>query len=317
MLLRELALALKEERVTPEEVRGVVSQTAVKPEGRGFNVSGVLYYIGAGIVFLGLVIFIGQQWENLNSALRIFLTLGSRVALFWSAILLDVSRKIDRVPAALHFIAGFLIPGGIFVTLFEMGFEGSDLGPGIIFAVLAILYVVADRLFPKVLLTAFSVLYGTIGVILVTEGLLGGEPVFDMVDFNAYRFLGIGAAYLFLGYAMRDTIRSGLTPWLYGFGTLAVMGSTLALQGFEPNQSLFWEILYPGIVFGMMFLAVHLRSRVMLFLGAIFLVGDIFKMTAEYFEDSLGWPLMLVLAGFVLIGVGYLTFYVNRRYISK
>jgi hypothetical protein len=65
-----------------------------------------------------------------------------------------------------------------------------------------------------------------------------------------------------------------------------------------------------------MFIAIHLRSRAVLIFGAAFLVGDIFKLTSEYFQDSLGWPLMLVLAGFLLIGVGYLTFYLNNKYLK-
>ncbi|MDP2598580.1 MAG: hypothetical protein Q8P49_01990 [Candidatus Liptonbacteria bacterium] len=316
-LLRELGESLAAGDISPEEVRELVAASSPRPESRGFNISGVLYYIGGGIVFLGLAIFIGQQWDNLGSAMRILFTLGAGIAFFWSAILLDISKKIDRVPAALHFIAGLLIPGGVFVTLMELGYEGSNFGPGIIFAALALLYVFADRLYPKVILPAFAILYGTFATFLLTEGVVKGMPFFDRGDFDAYRALGVGAAYLFLGHALRDTTRSSLSPWLYGFGTLAVLGSTLVLSGFEPNQSLFWEVIYPGLVFGAMFLAVYLRSRVMLFLGAIFLVADVFKLTAEYFEDSLGWPLMLMLAGFLLIGVGYLTFYVNRKYISR
>ena len=143
-----------------------------------------------------------------------------------------------------------------------------------------------------------------------------GFVSFDMTDYTAYRFVGIGASFMVLGYAFRVLFTKVITPWLYAFGALAVLGGTFALQGFKPDQSAFWEIIYPGLVFGAMFIAIFLRSRAVLIFGAAFLVGDIFKLTSEYFQDSLGWPLMLVLAGFLLIGVGYLTFYLNNKYLK-
>lgn len=42
-------------------------------------------------------------------------------------------------------------------------------------------------------------------------------------------------------------------------------------------------------------------------------MGYILKITSEYFADSLGWPLALMIAGFGMIGVGYLTVYIKRK----
>lgn len=295
----------------------VSTQNEAAPASRSFNLSGILYYIGAGIAFIGVSIFVGQHWVNLPSILRILVTLGSGFALFSAATLLESTRRLDRVPDAFHFLAGLLIPGGVFVTLDELGFHGSDFGPGIIFLLLTLAYVVAYRFYRHNLLLFFAIIYGTASFLLITEAMATGFVSFDRDDFLAYRFVGIGATYLVLGYAFRTMLAKILTPWLYGFGALLLLGGAFALQGWSPTQSIFWEIIYPGLVFGAMFLSIYLRSRIVLFLGAAFLVGDIFKLTGEYFQDSLSWPLMLVLAGFLLIGVGYTTFYLNKKYISR
>jgi hypothetical protein len=42
----------------------------------------------------------------------------------------------------------------------------------------------------------------------------------------------------------------------------------------------------------------------------------ILKITGEYFQDGLGWPLALVLAGLALIAVGYVAVYVNNKYLA-
>jgi hypothetical protein len=322
-LLHSIETAIREGIITPDDLCVFGANTTALPDphvsepSKTFNLSGILYYVGAGIAFIGVSIFVGQHWADLPSMLRILVTLGAGLALFSAATLLESTKRLDRVPDAFHFLAGLLIPGGVFVTLDELGFHGSDWGPGLIFLALTLAYVLAYRIFRHNLLLLFAIIYGTAAFFLLTEAMATGFISFDRDDYLAYRFVGVGATYLVLGYAFRAMLSKILTPWLYGFGALAVLGGAFALQGWQPTQSIFWEVIYPGLVFGAMFLSIHLRSRPVLFLGAAFLVGDIFKLTDEYFQNSLGWSLMLVLAGFLLIGVGYLTFYLNRTYMKN
>jgi hypothetical protein len=180
----------------------------------------------------------------------------------------------------------------------------------------ALLYLLAYLFYRRGVLALFGVLYGTFATLLLTSAVIGDLPVFSGDKFAAYRILGLGAAYLFLAYGMVETRLRPLAWWLYGSGTLAVLSAALWLSGWKPEQSMFWELSYPLYVFGAMFISTKLKSRAMLFFGAVFLVGYIFKITAEYFQDSLSWPLLLILAGFLLMGVGYLTFYLNKRYLK-
>jgi hypothetical protein len=78
----------------------------------------------------------------------------------------------------------------------------------------------------------------------------------------------------------------------------------------------FWELVFPGLVFGVMFLSVYLRSKAFLTFGSLYLVAYIFKITGEYFAESMGWPLVLVLTGLGLIAIGYLHFSLKRKYLS-
>ena len=236
---------------------------------------------------------------------------------FISAVLLAKGDKLDRVPDALHLLAGLLIPGGVFVTLDELGFHGSAWGPGLIFLAFTLLYVLAHIVYKRGVIVVFAVLYGTFATLLLSSAVIGNLPIVNPDKFAAYRILGIGLAYLFLGHGFTKSKLASFSWWLYGFGTLGVLSSTLWLGGWAPNQSALWEVIYPALVFGAMFISTQLKSRAMLFFGAVFLVGYIFKITSEYFKDSLSWPLLLILAGFLLIGVGYFTFYLNKKYLKN
>ena len=148
-----------------------------------------------------------------------------------------------------------------------------------------------------------------------TSLLVGSNPHFDW-EFSAYRVLCTGLVYALLGYYFTQTPQRALTGALYGFGVLFFLGAALALGDWKPNQNAFWELIFPGLVFGVMFLSVYLKSRAFLTFGSIYLMVYILKITAEYFADSLGWPLALVLTGLGLIAIGYLHFNLKKKYLS-
>jgi hypothetical protein len=89
-----------------------------------------------------------------------------------------------------------------------------------------------------------------------------------------------------------------------------ILGAGLSLGGF-------WDILYIGLVFGVILLSVYLKSRAFLIFGALFLMAYLIKITGEYFADTIGWPIALIFAGFAVIGVGFVAYYINKEYISK
>ena len=75
-------------------------------------------------------------------------------------------------------------------------------------------------------------------------------------------------------------------------------------------------LIFPVLVFGALYLSVHLKSKSFLTFGTLFLMGYILKLTSEYFSDSLGWPLALVIAGLAMIAAGYLSLYLKRKYMT-
>jgi uncharacterized membrane protein YidH (DUF202 family) len=100
----------------------------------------------------------------------------------------------------------------------------------------------------------------------------------------------IGSIYLFLAYA-------------------GVLFSALFLSGF-------WDVLYALLAVGAISLSVKMRTSIGLVVSAIGVGIYVIKISSKYFADSLGWPLALIIIGFVIIGLGYFTYYLNKKYIS-
>ncbi len=280
------------------------------------GIAEILYYIGGGIVFLGISILLWQNWSTLGFGTKVLATLGAGVAAYFVGLLFSRDEKTETVGSAFYLISALVTPIGLYVVFDNAGFDASSYGSqslisGILFGTYLLSYVV----FRKNVFTLFSILFGTWLFFSFTSFLVGGGPYFDKWKFYEYRVLVAGLAYILLGYAFSKNERAPLSGFLYSFGILWFLGSALSLGGWEPRQNVFWELIFPGLVFGTLFLSVHIKSKAFLTFGTLFLMAYILKITGEYFKSGLGWPLALVIAGLMLIAVGYMSVYLNKKYI--
>lgn len=285
---------------------------------RQSRISNILYVIGGLVVFLGICIFIGTNWGKLSDFTRILATLGSSVMLFVGGALLTRYDSFQKISDTFYFIANLTAPVGIFITMdiakIETTSAGSHACVAGILLLINLLSFLLDR--RNNVFMIFNVIFGTWFFFALTSFLIGGRPFTDW-DYINYRWLAIGLSHMLMGYAFSDTSRKVLTPALYGFGVVELLTAALCLGGWKPDQKILWELLYPGICFGVLFLSVYLRSRSFLTFGTIYLMIYILKITNEYFTSGFGWALSLIFMGFALIGVGYGAFYLNQKYIRK
>jgi hypothetical protein len=319
-LLEQIQSLAAQQLITKEEVasafdegsRGGVQAAEVHQAG----ISHLLYYIGGAVVFLGISVLIWQHWASLNSATKILSTLGSGIASYFAAVFLSREERLEVAGRAFYFIAALVMPLGLHVTFDIAGMDTGSYGAqSIISGILFTTFVLSYLANPRTVFALFNIIFGTWLFFSFTSFLVGGRPNFGW-EFSAYRVLCTGLAYALFGYYFTGTPRRSLTGALYGFGALCFLGAALALSDWKPHQNWFWELIFPGLVFGVMFLSVYLKSKAFLTFGSLYLVAYIFKITAEYFADSLGWPLVLVLTGLGLIAIGYLHFSLKRKYLS-
>ncbi len=280
------------------------------------SISHLLYYIGGAVVSLGISVLIWQHWASLNNTTKIMSTLGSGIAAYIAAVLLSQEERFEIISGAFYFISALVMPVGLNVTFHVAGVNIDSYGvqsiiPGILLVTFLLSYF-SNR---KTVFMLFNISFGTWLFFSFTSFIVGSRPVFGW-EFSAYRVLCTGLVYALFGYYFTSTVHRALTGALYGFGVFCFLGAALALGDWKPHQNWFWELIFPGLVFAVMFLSVYLKSKAFLTFGSIYLIAYIFKITGEYFAESLGWPLVLVLTGLGLISIGYLHFNLKRKYLS-
>lgn len=278
-----------------------------------FSVTKMLYVLGAAIVVIGIVIFVSQIWYDVGSFGRISVTLGLGLLVTATGSMLLKSKPEDNIGTVFHFIGGMLIPGGAIVTLYELNVDFVSLwSVAITFGVIFAFYLLLNSVHKNAILTFFAIANGTAFVYLVVEAIVDG-PFYRHEDLYAYLTMIIGTSYLLLAHAFRDGWNKKLIGILYFFGITGFLGAAFS-QVFD---SVPWQMLYFIIVIGGIVLSVYMRSRSILVMSTLFLIAHVSYITSEYFANSLGWPISLVILGFVFIGLGYTSVNINKKYIAN
>lgn len=281
------------------------------------GVAEILYYIGGAIVFLGISILLWQNWSTLGFGTKVLATLGAGIAAYFVGLLFSRDERTETAGSAFYLISALVTPIGLWVVFDNAGFDASSYGSqSLIAGIMLGTFLLSLAVFRKNVFTLFSILFGTWLFFSLTSWMVGGAPYFNDWKFYMYRVLVAGVAYILMGYAFSKNERAPLSGFLYGFGILGFLGAALALGEWKPNQNVFWELIYPGLVFGALFLSVHVKSKAFLTWGTLFLMAYILKITSEYFSTGLGWPLALVIAGLAMIGVGYMSLSIKKKYLS-
>lgn len=318
-LLEEIRQAAAASLITKEEILNQFGSGSVDAAAKHLTVSEILYYIGGGIVFLGICILSYQNWDSFSSFLRIFITLGSATACFIVGALLYRYESLHKVSQAFFLISGLLAPLGVSVAFKEGGFDLNSDGIQLaIYVIIAAIFFSALWFYRQTILLFFAIVF-TVGIFHFIINLIIGNNLL-MANYSKvweYKILTEGLVWILLGYYFLQTQFKALTGVMYGFGCVAFLGAAMALGGWDPNQNAFWELIYPLLVFGIIFCGVYVKSKSFLVFGTIFLIGYILKLTGEYFTSGLGWPLALVIAGLAIIGIGYYAVRLNNRYFAK
>jgi hypothetical protein len=324
-ILQYIRILAKQKVVTREElIEAFDSASGVKTEitfPKKFGITEILYYTGGAVIFLGIVVLLWRNWSTLGEATKILATFGSGIAAYFAGVFLGRNKSTEIIGSAFFLISALATPIGLWVIFDSAGLDAESFGSqslisGIMLGTYLLSLLVFQKKVLRVIFILFSILFGTWLFFSVTSWMVEDLSPFPAWKYYLYRALVVGMAYLLIGHAFAKGEFASLSGLLYNFGALGFLGAALGLGGWEPSQNVFWEVIYPGLVFGALFLSVYLRSKAILVWGAVFLIAYILKITAEYFATGLGWPLALVIAGLAMIGVGYLAFSIKNRYLS-
>jgi hypothetical protein len=264
----------------------------------------ILSYLGGIFILAGLAVFIGMQWDDLNSPARVIVTLGSGLALFAMAYIAQFDPRVEKAVLPLFVISAALQPFGIAVALDEFSDTKNWLNANL--AIATVMLIQQGLVFWKTRRTALlftTLVFGTFAVGIALDVLDADE---DLI------FLILGISTILISIRIDKTAHRVITPFWY------FCGSVIFFWGFfEIVEHSVVEIFFLGAACGMVYLSTYLRSRTLLFTSTIALLSFIGYFTAQHFIDSIGWPIALILLGFLMIGLSAVAFRISRKYMGE
>jgi len=279
------------------EVRGSVEPSA-SLLGR------ILGYLGGIFIFAGLSIFTALNWDVMNTAARIIITLGSGLTVFVMALVASGDERYTRVKTPLYLVAAALQPVGILVAIDEFS-SGGDWHYAVLLTAGIMVFQQAAVFWQKRDTTLlFTTLLFALWFFAVALDLLNvDEEIIALI-------LGFSTVSLCIG--LERTPNRGMNPFWYLFGSVSFLYGL-----FELVEHTYVELVFLAIACGGVVLSTWVRSRTLLFVSTVAILAYIGYFTSEHFQDSLGWPLVLIILGLVFIALSSVAMRINKRYISN
>jgi hypothetical protein len=305
--LEDIVTLARQHGLTASEVAAALgapaSPATAPPSSRARSiVVRVLGFLGGTFVFAGIGVFIAIQWAELNSASRVVVTLGSGVAAFALALLAYREERYEKAAAPLVLIASALEPLGMMVAFQEFG-SGGDwriaalITSGAMVAQLGATFQWIRRSTPLFMVLVFASLFWATTLNLLdvdgttTSLVIGGSIVLAAVGVDRTAHRDVTPPWYFVGAA----------AFLYGF--------------FDLVEHTVFELAFIAAAAAFVYASVTLRSRTLLFVATLAILAYTGWFTRQYFADSIGWPLALIVFGLSMIGLSALAFRIDRDYV--
>ncbi|MEK6745522.1 MAG: DUF2157 domain-containing protein [Pseudomonadota bacterium] len=280
-----------------------------KPEKSLEKSSGIamkIFSILGGIfIFAGISSYIGMFWGDMNSAMRVIITLGSGFVAYLIGVTFFRNSRYPSAVAPIMLVAAFMECGGLFVMINEYFNNNTNNWR------LACLIVFGLMLLQQ----GLTFLSMWIPILLFTTLWFGGSffaIAFDMLGVpERWNIIFIGLSLLLIAYGLRTTIYQRTLQLAY------LVGSILFLLGmFDVLRNTPFEILYLAITCFMIYMSVMANSTTLLVVSVLAMLSYIGYFTAENFVNSVGWPLSLIILGILFFMISAGAVRIKKKYIQ-
>ena len=288
-------------------------------------------------ILIGFIYFLlGQYWREehtrLSKVLFILGTAGLSIpflilseiyqTLSWNLVGLIVLATLSRVSFRLG-LPSVTVTTGLILTSYIT--SGTRLGPNTIFNIfgiplsfLLLILIITGTIkkhsyWPHLLVIILSITWFFYTVLFLNsvQVLLNTHMRYpEAITMILTSLISIG--YIIISYRISRNIDRypKFTSLLYFMGGLGLVTPLMFLAEYYSN---FWDII--ALIALGIFIAFGgwINKKSVIVTGGLLLAGYIFVISFRYFAENLGWPFALIIAGFLLIGAGYLYYRLASR----
>lgn len=303
--LQEIVTIAQNNKLTLADIAAALTPDMAQKEKRDSNIIGrVFNYLGGILVFAGVCIFVDMFWDGFGSVTRVLVTLGTGFAAFLFALAAMDDKKYDRATTPLLIIAALFQPAGIFVMLDEFS-SGGKPEHGILFmAALMVIQQGATLWHKKRTILAFTTtLFATIFMVTLFEEMNMPEELNAIIT---------GLALLVTGWAMSKSPHYPISGFAYFCSSAALMFGV-----YDVVKNSMIDFIFLALSTFFVYASTVARSRVLLVMGTLGMLGYIGDFAVEHFKDSAQFPILLIIIGISFFGLGAMAIRINKKFITQ
>lgn len=273
----------------------------------------IFYIIGGLIIFIGATILVSMFWRDMNILGKFTFTLGIALVSYISAILLN-KRNSRILSQILFFLSSVLMPSGVFLMMIDMGNRISTETVVIVFSIMFGLFFLAHHITKKSILILINSIYLST-IYFAVLSLIG---IGRSVEFR-FAIIILSLSFLFFNIFYLSKIqlkdekdkkdKNAVSNIINFFSSGAFFGTMLAFGTIA-------DLLMIPLLFAGFYLGIFIKNKIILFNSAIFTMAYIIKISAIHFSGIMGWPILLILLGVIMIGIGLYTIKISKIYIK-
>lgn len=277
---------------------------APSEEDSGGMLQRIIMYIGGAFIFMGICVYIGIIWDDLNPLSRVIISLGSGfIAFIMGLFCLGDSRYI-KASTPLFIIAAAIQPVGLFVFMDEYLPKSGEVikAACVVFGFMTIQQITAFIATKRTSLLFFSLFYFYAFLCVFMNWLQIEAPEGPLV---------IGLTALMVSWGVSQTEHKPIASFFFFWASILTAAASFDVFG---NSA--FDVLLIGVAAGIIYLSVIAASRTVLTVGVLSLLAYLGYFTDEYFKNIVGWPVALIIMGFVMIGISVFAVKLGKK-ISK
>lgn len=298
--ISQIRLLMDRHGITLADIRHL--EDSGQPAAR--SIPRLFYYIGGILIFAGIGIFTTSFWQDIGFGGQVCVTLGIGFFCYLMGLAAVKDVKFDKAATPLFLISSLLQPTGILLILDHYSTSPDPPMGLLIMSVIMLAQQVPTLIALKRPALVFTslVFYGI--AFTAAYEVLNISSVLDI----AWVGLTLGTGYLMISAGLVRTDHYAITPfWFF-------VGSVVFLVGlFDLVDGTAAELLYLGAGAAIVYAGTVLASRVMVFMGTLGMLCYIGYFSYDHFQDSLGWPLVLIIIGISFMALGSFALKLSAR----
>ena len=116
--INEIVRLARMNGISVEQIASALGSSINKQNSRSVLVK-LFSVLGTLFILSGLSVLCASFWDDMGSAMRVVITLGTGFSLYVSAIIFGINERLRTIAAPIHLLAAGLQVGGFFVLVHE------------------------------------------------------------------------------------------------------------------------------------------------------------------------------------------------------